>query len=163
MKELKVTQDDFIAAQKLFLGRRLFTSHITGILTAVFVVSFVFWANLDPGIKLRFGGMSAVVFAALLISKPILFKRRLIGNFNRHPTLQIPTAISFDEEGMTFSSERGTIRALWGDFERFKENKKLFILLDPNLLMRILPKRAFDSEAEIAAFRAIVAARLKKG
>lgn len=162
MKEYTISLEDYIASQKLYIGRRLIMSMITGTLTAAVLMSFVFLSKLDMGLKLRFGVPTTLFFAVLIFAKPFWLKRRLTRAFHLHRTLQISVHISFDDKGITFASERGYSRAKWEDFEYYKENEALFLILEPNLIMRILPKRAFESEAEIDSFRSLLSAHLKK-
>jgi hypothetical protein len=83
-----------------------------------------------------------------LIAIPILSRKE----FRQNKLVQKPQTISWDEGGMTFTSPDSKSVVAWKDLNKWKKNKKYFLLYISRRLFLCLPKRLFPDEQVASEF-----------
>jgi len=71
--------------------------------------------------------------------------------------LREPAEMSWDSVAVTFSSAKYTSHTNWSDYRRWAEDDRAYRLYPVDGQYHVMPKRAFTSPADEAAFRACLA------
>jgi hypothetical protein len=159
MKEHTISQDEYIGAQKLYLGNRRWIGRITGIGAALMLgCAFAF----APKGNERILGIIAVCFAMMIIARPLLSRRRMLSLYRAQKSYSVPFTLSFDDDFLNSSAENGSIRTPWSDFIGYRENDWLFIVLETEKIMRIIPKAVFTTGDEMQGFVDCMQKKIKK-
>jgi hypothetical protein len=74
--------------------------------------------------------------------------------------LLVPTAWDVDADGVRTTAPAWEIAYAWAAFTRWAEGHRLFLLYQTPDQFRVIPKRAFASEQDIADFRQLLAANI---
>jgi hypothetical protein len=83
--------------------------------------------------------------------------------YQRNPTLRRPTAVFWDDRGVTFhpaAAQAETI--LWVELRALKENARIVLLQQRAGTIHAIPKRALHDKATLAALRRLARAGIKK-
>ena len=105
------------------------------------------------------------IVVAVIASLPILFPfltayRANINDFKSSNLLQQFNQYEFDETGVIIHSADGTGVFRWVFIDKIVEYKKCFLIYSQQKIM-IIPRRCFNSEQQLVAFRFIVKKYLK--
>ncbi|HLW51205.1 MAG TPA: YcxB family protein [Candidatus Angelobacter sp.] len=73
-----------------------------------------------------------------------------------------PRKVTFDEVGVISDGPQGHVETPWKSYVKFRESKRLFLLYLSQDVKGIVPKHAFKDDAQLDAFRSLVAARLPR-
>lgn len=74
-----------------------------------------------------------------------------------------PCRYNFADRGIEFSQAEACGQIEWRTFDCYLENRRVFILWGKrNSLWRLIPKRAFTSDAEVSRFRKLLQKKLQK-
>ena len=79
--------------------------------------------------------------------------------WKQQPALHGALIYDVDEGGIVVTTETSKSEMKWETFTRFAESKNLFMLFAGKYLFYLIPKRAFDSEANLAEFRELAKRR----
>jgi hypothetical protein len=108
-------------------------------------------------------GTLVALFPALLVittyTSAILFagpRKR----FLRDPKLREVFEIEFSDEGILYSAPDMVSRMNWSYYSRAVETDKVYVLVRGTMQMTVIPKRAFNSAAQEASFRGLLARHL---
>lgn len=128
----------------------------------VIVVFFVilFLANLKPV------GNAAPRPEIYLIPLPIIFlvvARLYFGiwsNAKKTEERSVATVFTFNDEGVETVNTNGSAQANWQADQKVIETAKDFIYFPQPTLFFLLPKRCFESDGQMAAFRDLISQKL---
>jgi hypothetical protein len=77
-------------------------------------------------------------------------------NFKQRKDLQREVSFGLSDSGIEMATTDFHGVKSWGDYLRWKEGKKVFLLYLSDNMYQVVPKRFFPSEAEISDFRALL-------
>jgi hypothetical protein len=80
--------------------------------------------------------------------------------FSSNPSMQSPSEIVSNEEGISGKDSLTGWVHRWEAFVSYLESDNLLLLFVSDVSSHILPKRAFADEAELQAFRELLASRI---
>lgn len=80
----------------------------------------------------------------------------------RHPKVMEPVEVSANSTGMRFKSATSESKVKWDAYNRYLEDKSVFLLYRSKRMFLILPKRFFTGE-QLATFRDILSQKVKRG
>lgn len=171
MKPYKLTEDEYVAGYKLYAQQttkqKLVLSAFMVILAVVSAVTsarhdFVTDMPMDyvyeHKIKI-FALQFCVTFIVMCVvyalikmtfSKYVGFKLRR--SFYEDVTLSSEVSPTWTESDLTSTSALGTFKMPWPSIKYLRENETFVLLYLSRLRYLIIPKRAFDSDAEMAEF-----------
>ncbi|MFA6286892.1 MAG: YcxB family protein [Opitutaceae bacterium] len=121
------------------------------------VWTFLLSGQSPPGMVLL---ILAPVYFALFYFVFIPFGSRRI--FRQQKNLQDPATFAFTDQGMRVDSVRGHMELPWSDFHKWKANDKVLLLYHSSAIFNMIPRRAFATAADFAAFRELVERHLGK-
>ena len=139
MLEYQITQDDFVAAQKLHYGCSRWVMYL--VVWGAITVYLSFTKDVET--VLIASGLLALV---LFVIYPAVHRRRYRAVYAKQQLLQATFRFQFDDEAAEWETESGSARIRWPDFVKFKQSDSLFVLYESHNLIRIVPKRIFDEE-----------------
>jgi hypothetical protein len=96
--------------------------------------------------------------ALLLYGSPYLSARNLWKNSSN---IRGVSRYSFSERGVDIQSPTARAELQWASFVTVRETSDFFLLYVRKSMAHIVPKRAFASEADVTAFRALVRNHIK--
>jgi len=73
--------------------------------------------------------------------------------FRQQKSLNLPFSIEATSEAFCAFNETGKTTMPWGHFVKWKESERLLLLYHSDILFNLVPKRLFQSGAELAEFR----------
>lgn len=130
------------------------------VVLAVFVAGFILMAFDSRG---RDSAGSVITYIPILVFFLLMspFGISLMSYFRwkQQPALHGSLIYDVDEGGIVVTTETSKSEMKWETFTRFAESKNLFMLFAGKYLFYLIPKRAFDNEAEQAAFRELAKRR----
>lgn len=157
-----LTADDYLAACYLNLRPRPFAKFLwlsyAGTLS---LVLFVLTKVHVPGSRVVFIIAGAVV-AFLIIEYFIRLPYRARRIYRQQKLLQITRTIRINPDSLETKSELGSSTVPWNMFAHWKENKKLILVYQSDVLFHMFPKRVFTSESDYNEFRNILTKHLGK-
>jgi hypothetical protein len=82
--------------------------------------------------------------------------------FLQRKDLQRECVFSPSEAGLGFNSLDAEVLKPWSDYLKWKEGKGAFLLYLSDSMYQLVPKRFFDSEAEVISFRETLKANVSR-
>ena len=161
-------QDLYRANVSVAWKKRSWTRRLLSTLAFVAAASFLFFLTMshaDPPIDwltaLLMGSGLALGLQLLFWPLTLVAVHGLAyygaGNLARSkPSSLQPVTYEFSPDGIFHIGSTGTGRANWTAYLRIRETSDQFLLYIQNQLANVLPKRAFQSEAEMHQFRQLV-------
>jgi hypothetical protein len=149
-----------IAQSRRSPKRRFVSGLITGLAFAVIVHLALLRSDADaPWWPALLGGASFILifelaFMALLIRAAAFYSAR--GLVRSKPTVLEPLTYDFSPSGSSWVGPTGSGTFEWKTFVRIQETKEQFLLYPQKSLANIIPKRSFQSEADIQRFRQLI-------
>lgn len=119
------------------------------ILIAIFLLFFVDIYN----------GIFWIILAIFLNPEGMIISSRFFASLawkQQAPSVREPIEIEVLEEGLTSESISHKSLARWSCFTKFIETPNLFILDEEEMLIQIVPKRAFECNDQIQEFKALL-------
>lgn len=83
--------------------------------------------------------------------------------FKHNPKFRETYHLTIDEDALYFRTRSIDSRVQWDHFSSLLENNTLCLLVYGTRMYSLIPKRAFKTEAELGAFRALVSAKIGRG
>jgi len=157
----QLTDDDYLAAlilarrhNKTFMIVRTGLWSLIGVLAVVYsVVSFQ-----NPRFAMQLLVLAAVA-GVLLLERHVFLRLRARRIFRQQRSMQEPFEVSCDADGVRWESAVTTRRLPWHYYVRWAENDRYFVLHQSDWTLEIIPKRFFEGEEEICAFRTLLRER----
>ena len=133
---------DYLEALFLHTGLPRTTRAIVGVAVPLFALSVIAipLLNLPPQswfVSLVPAGILALYLAYVYYFLPRQAKRL----FDQQKELFSPFEMEFSDAGLNFSNEFGHTLRPWKIFYKWKENKKLFMLYQSEIVFTMIPKR----------------------
>ena len=155
MQEFRISEEEYVQALSVHYARTYISSAGTFamwlLLSAVFLSgAFLLDSTYLWHIAILFSALSACAWFVIL---PFLRRRRAEAAYREHKAVRDSVIMGFDDEGVEASAESGSFRLKWEDFVKYQENKNMFLLYESRAFMRMVPKRAFEDDAELDDFR----------
>jgi hypothetical protein len=161
-----LTQEDIyqasaaIARSRRSSKRRIISGLITGLAFAVIVHLALLRSDPDaPWWPALLGGVGFVLifelaFLSLVIRVAASYSAR--GLVRSKPTVLEPLTYDFFPSGSSWIGPTGSGTFQWKTFIRIQETKEQFLLYPQKSLANIVPKRSFQSDADLQRFRQLV-------
>ena len=106
--------------------------------------------------------LSMGVFFALYLGFLMWVVRRNIRKIYRSmPQLHGEQTIQFDEEGLVWHNSYALSKVKWQLFQKFDVDENLYILYQAPHMFNMIPRNAFQSEAQEEAFRMMLEINVK--
>lgn len=118
--------------------------------TSFAIATAFFAANLQVPVALRLWVLGGTLLLSGIVAMVALQGHR--GRIEKLPLLQEPISVATNEEGVSGVSNRGRETVFWPTLHRILETETHFFVLTAPKAGLIIPKRAFDSPAQCAAF-----------
>jgi hypothetical protein len=83
--------------------------------------------------------------------------------WNIHRSLHKVITFEINDRSVVAATESWRSEMNWETFTRFVESRNVFVLYTNGYIFYMLPKRAFDGEAEVAKFRELAQSRVSGG
>jgi hypothetical protein len=94
-------------------------------------------------------GLGYAVFELL----PKHYERQIRKFYKEEKRIAENSSVAFNHEYVEWTNVHGTSRLPWKNVLRCKENDQMFLIYESRNLLHIVPKRVFENEAELRAFR----------
>jgi hypothetical protein len=143
MKRCRITEEDYLAAQRLHLGWQVWASAtIAWRLPTAFLV-LIASVGYDPAQWLHLGLTSSVLAPAVFVCVPLLRQWPAKRVCSADHSLREEVEVAFAEEHVQWTSRSGTASIRWADIVKHKEADKLFLLYEKTRLstLRGVPVR----------------------
>jgi hypothetical protein len=150
--EYRLSLKDYQEANKFHLKNRKFQYLMLWVLSCLLIVFGVVYAILTSDI---YNGLFGIAIA-IIVHPEINFINQFFMRFawkNQSNAAREPVEIEVLEEGISKKAENYQSFVRWPIFSKFIETPNLFILCEGKSLMHIIPKRAFESNEQIQAFK----------
>ncbi len=145
---LEYQADDYVSALGLHatwsLRRWLVHVALAFVAAVVLFVSFPGWPAILAGGVLG-GAVGSLVCYGLSRTFYLPWKARRM--FAQQKSLHDGYELTWDEDGLSIRGRRGQGATPWSEYLRKKENERLVLLYQSDVLFQMLPKRAFGGES----------------
>jgi hypothetical protein len=151
--QFRYTQDEVVDAGRMYYARtlRLKMDYVVG--TVTLLVGMWVWRSTGKITEALFlFVLSGLVFAIPALAHfvlPLVFYRQ-------EPRFKDEYWLQFSDEGILFRTRQIDSRLEWSLYEKAWENAQLFVLQHGKRNFTTIPKRAFASREDEAAFREMV-------
>lgn len=154
MKEFRISEEDFLQAQKLHLGWKVGgpTFALWGVVTAYLVFRAMDAQDVDGWVSCI--TLSILSALALFLLLPHFRRRNLRAIYAEQKNLHKPIKMTFDDDSVQWRSDSGNAKIAWHDFAKYKENNTMFLIYESRNMMRVVPKCVFEDEDELSRFTA---------
>jgi hypothetical protein len=150
---------DVLAAQWLHIKPRP-TYTVIGILLLAAAVWALWFSFSLP--NLRSNGWLLIGSLALVAAFGLWLPYRTVRTYRQRRGMQRQLRMTPSESGLLAENETGKATVPWSDFIKWKEGNGAFLLYVSDDMFHIVPKHFFQSEADVGAFREILAAKVGK-
>jgi hypothetical protein len=144
------TEQDFMAAQYLNLGRR--PIRLTIFLLAIFCV-FLF---LLKETKIMYVMVFVVAVVAAFLSIPLKYKKY----FREYKALSEPFTVEVQDKGLYFVRTNAQGLVPWSEILDWRYNKKCLLLYPGGNVFHLIPSHFFQSEVQYNEFIALLKSKL---
>ncbi|MGY0613458.1 YcxB family protein [Luteimonas sp. A501] len=90
-----------------------------------------------------------------LVQSKLILPGRAEKIYNQQASLRATYTYSWDNDGLSVSSETGHARRPWSDYIKFLESDQLFLLYHSDIMFEIFPKSWFSRQEQAGEFRAL--------
>lgn len=152
------TEEEFLAATRFYMMRSTdFLLRLTVCtLYAIACIFLIVWLELDSSILLLF---IVALFIPFIIAFTYLFlvpRQR----FRSDPKFQDEYALQFSDDGIQFKTAQVDALLQWSLYTKVLENERFYILVYGKNMISVVPKRAFTSAHQEAAFNQMLRRKL---
>ena len=160
MARVQLQESDIVAAMWLHLrpGRVLAILLLAMLALVVCLTAFSFWTyyrhDIDPGDPSPWDAMPGYgVVLALLVVLILSVRWRARRAFRQSKLLRDPADIEWDGSRLTFRSDAARSAIPWGDYVKWKENDRLYLIYMSDQQYHVIPKRIFGTPEVERSFR----------
>ncbi len=146
MKEFRMTFNDYLNAQYLFLGWKRWILQ----LSIIFVIFYLMINEQVSHYSFLFISFILVLIAVFLV--PSLYTKRFWKMYKSQTPFQINISVKFNENFVEWITDSGSDKIYWKDIYKFKTNNKIIIILSSANIMHPIPRSAFDDNEELNHF-----------
>lgn len=151
MKEFRISEKDYLSTIRLHLGwrgGRLFF-YVWLAYTALVMLVPIYRPKPGAwGFVIICSALSGLVFFLIVRFRTWQVRK----NYAEQKSLHGPVTVTSTDEGLEWRIESGSFRMKWEDIYKVKENEETFVVYESRFTIRPVPKAAFESEEELAAF-----------
>lgn len=149
----KYTEEEVVSALRLYMVRstRLITSFVIMLGLVLLGISMLA-AEIAPFVAsclIITGGIYLRIYLSAYLNAPA-------ARFRGDPKFRDENLIRFSDEGIRLQTSQVDSKFHWSVYTRFLETRKFYILVYGEYMVTIVPKRAFESEAQQALFRTML-------
>jgi hypothetical protein len=154
----RYTEEEYIAAIRFYLtgskgfSIRLVLSSICAV-AGIFLVSFL---NLDSA----FSFLLTFIGVVLLLIWSLLFFVVPRQRFRRDPKFRDEYSLQFSDDGIQFKTAQIDALVQWSLYSKVVESERFYILVYGENMISVIPRRAFASAQQEAAFDELLKRKL---
>ncbi|MEM8695122.1 MAG: YcxB family protein [Pseudomonadota bacterium] len=165
-----LTERDAVDATKLFYRRQMFgRSKPMVFLIVVIIAAVTVLVGLGEADRVLDNSLlqiliSVIILVVIVIAIFYLFFVAPMArkNYRQTKLLHGEVEISWTPEAITFAGDWGSTIIAWGDYHKWAENERLFVLFQSDALFNILRKDALGPEASLEIRQLLERASVKK-
>lgn len=158
--QFKYTEAEYVAATRLYLRN----STDLKIRIAVCSLYAVVWASLivwlgpdfDSDVILLFAFVGCLPFVIGFLHLFVIPRQR----FRKGSKSRSESLLQFSDDGIHLKTSQVDSLLQWSLYDKVLEDERLYLLVDEKSLLYLIPKRAFASADQEAAFRALLGRHL---
>jgi len=148
-----ISSKDYLAALRLHRQRAVTRQLLVlGVLAATGVIAIAVGYKLI-GLILIGAGVGGLI--GELVQSKLILPRRAEKIYNQQASLRATYTYSWDNDGLSVSSETGQARRPWSDYIKFLENDRLLLLYHSDIMFEIFPKSWFSRQEQADEFRTL--------
>jgi hypothetical protein len=152
----RISESDYIAAQRELIGRRL-RSRAVLLALAILLIAGGMLALDRPITAVTFLVAIAFVIALMFVLLPRAWRRA----YRAIPPEQREQSVEFSADGLVYDSAHAHATVRWAAYSHYVETDRLILLHQPSRVIVPLPKSAFPPD-ELRRLRELVAERLPR-
>ncbi len=157
----KIEEADYVSAMWLHLRPRPVLAVLGGIVVALAVIAGgVAIAGWLRGARSIVDDMMVPFVALAVVLYGFLFNWRFRRSYRNYKAIQEPVEMELSETQFHGQSIHGETRLPWEIFQKYKENKRCFLLYQTAGLFHILPKQLFESDSDIDRARGMLSQKV---
>ena len=144
----KYTEEEYVSATRHYLMRAtdfLFQLVVSALLAGVFLVLLTDLQSVIAFILMFVGAIRLFVWLLALFVMPGQ-------RFRGEPKFKDEYFLQFSDDGIQFKTAQVDALIQWGLYRKVLENDKFYLLIYGKNMLSVIPKRAFASTNEEAAF-----------
>ncbi len=148
---------DLLAAQWLHIKPRP-TYAVVGVVLVVLAVLALWFSFSLPDLRGHAWLLAGpiIVIVAFAVWAPY----SSIRNYRQRKSMQRELRSTVSDTGLLGQNENGHMNVPWTDYLKWKEGAKVFLLYVSDDGLHVVPKRFFQSEADVRAFREMLKAKV---
>jgi YcxB-like protein len=148
-----ISASDYLDAQRLHRARAVRWFFVfCGVLITLGIVLMLFYSP-QLGVMLVCAGVGLVAFELIFASLYLPWKVRRL--HRQQKDLAAVFTYAWDDEFLEGKSANGQSKRRWRDYEKRKENEKMFLVYHADNLFEMFPKPWFRDQAQIDEFRSL--------
>jgi len=156
--QFKYTEEEYVAATRLYMRRsKKFLFRLA--LCSVYIVASIFllsWLEVASELLIFFVTASFIPPILFVLGFFVLPRQR----FRRDPKFRDEYFLQFSDEGIQFKTAQIDAALQWSLYNQVWEDERFYILVYGEHMISVIPKRAFASAAQEAAFRQLLGRHL---
>ena len=156
----KYTEEEYVAATRLYMIRSAdFITRLTVCGIYATAVIFLFnWLGLsvDTEVLILLIFVACLPFLITFLHLFVLPRQR----FRSDPKFKDEYFLQFSEDGIQFKTAQIDALIQWSLYTKVLENDRFYLLIYGKNMISVIPKRAFSSAAQEAAFDALLRTKL---
>jgi len=151
MKDFRITFNDYMNAQNLFLGWKRWIIQIA-------IIPVIVYLFFNREISYYSSILMSFIFLLLAVFLlPSLNRKRLLKIYRSQPQLQKDTSVRFNDEYVEWITDSASDKIYWKDIHQYKTGKSIIIILSSKNIMHPVPVSAFESSDELNRFMQLLA------
>ncbi|MDO7906324.1 YcxB family protein [Paenibacillus sp. JX-17] len=137
---------------------------LTGIGFVVYFILMFVISNIKGRVNLPvILAVDIAISAALLFYSRSSISRKSKKAFASDPLIQLPSKYRIRDEGLDYENESGSGHVDWEQIYKAGETRNLLLVFISSNRTLILPKRSFQSDGDITAYRKLMKQHLEPG
>jgi YcxB-like protein len=154
---IRITANDYLKASYLHLRPRPFLMFLA--LFVLALVLFVILVSVKSGqVVMPIAAGCLLLFYALWLGVLLPTQARRV--YGQSKLLQEPYEVLINEDGFETKSPYGGGKIPWNMFHKWKENRRMILVYQSELLFHMFPKRCFASESDFDKLREFLTKQL---
>ena len=136
---------------------------LTGSIFVLIFYALMVWATFfGPSPEQSSSRRWFVVLPGLLLCYVFLrLPSAAVRNYRRRKAMQCEFRLTVSDKGLEFRNEKGYMTLLWSDYHNWQESNALYLLSPTDgMFSGVIPKRFFQSQSDVDAFREILKANV---
>ncbi|HPJ34421.1 MAG TPA: YcxB family protein [Spirochaetota bacterium] len=146
MKEFKISLNDYMNAQNLFLGWKRW-------IIQLFIIPVIIYLFIDNRVgHYPFLLISFILILVAAFAVPSMHRKRFRKIYLSNESFRKSIKVMFDDNFIEWISDSGTDRLQWKDIYRYKISREIIIILSSRNIMHPIPGSAFENSEELDRF-----------